>query len=259
MSGKKKPSGGQAPVPAAPAPAPEPEPATPLAGLHPKRRRAIYVGGGCAAVFAVALLAAFIAINAWDARDSRLFKGNPLPSNVAYIGHWVSDKTVGACISTFALAGDRIACDFVLRNDSNRDMTVQEIGRTIIAPALDVRMSEMTVEADLMQGDQPMRVTDDENVLGLTQALGGVWLMIDPGHTTPSKTPQPFTLKPGQVKQIRYRPRMDRSTMMPASALRIAVRLDDGSAPHAFYFLRKSCGIGGWFEKKVETAVENAR
>lgn len=209
---------------------------------------------GCVALFVVAAITGIILASLWDARDSRLFNGRPLPSNVAYIGCWVSDKTLAARIDTFAVVGDKIACDFAVRNDSSAPVTVTAIGRTIIAPPLDARMSETEVPLNLIPGDQPMRVTDDQNVLGLQLVQGGNWAMIDPVEAQEAPKPEPFTLKPGEMKRIRYRPAAHQ-LLMPASALRIAVQLDDGNPPHAFYFLRKSAGIGGLMERMMGTAV----
>ena len=47
--------------------------------------------------------------------------------------------------------------------------------------------------------------------------------------------------------------------LMPASALRIAALLDDGKPPRPFYFLRKSAGIAGWFERSAEKAMGGGR
>ena len=213
---------------------------------------------GCGGLFVLALIVFIIWVNAWDHRDSRLHDGRPLPENVAYIGRWVSDDVLSARIDTFAVAGDRIACDFAIRNDSPTDVTVRAIGRTIIAPPLDARLSQQRIGLDLMEGDMPMEVTDEENVLGLTQAMGGVWLIIDPGEAGGASSPEPFTLKPGETRRFRYRPHAHKM-LMPASALRIAALLDDGNAPRPFYFLRKSAGIAGWFERGAEKAISGGR
>lgn len=210
---------------------------------------------GCAAVFVVVAIVGIILASVWDARDSRLFNGRPLPTNVAYIGGWVSDKTLGARIDTFAIAGDKIACDFAVRNDSQQPLTVKAIGRTIIGPPLDARMSESEIALNLLPQDEPMRITDDENVLGLQLVQGGNWAMIDPVEAQDAPKPEPFSLKPGEMKRIRYRPAANQ-LLMPASALRIAVQLEDGNPPRAFYFLRKSSGIGGMMERMMGTAVE---
>jgi hypothetical protein len=233
-----------------PAPAEEPAPRTPS--------RTTVACAGCAGVFVVALVAAIIVLKAWDAKDGRLFSGRPLPSNVAYIGRWVSDGELSARADTFAIAGDRVACDFTIRNDTKHDVTVRAIGRTIVAPGLDARMGQGAIELDLMDGDQPMRITDDQNVLGLQMAAEGQWLMAEPENLAQVPAPEPYTLKPHQTKQVRYRPKAHQM-LMPAKALRIAALLDDGKAPHAFYFLRKSAGIGGWFERGVEKAVTTRR
>ena len=103
-----------------------------------------------------------------------------------------------------------------------------------------------------------MEVTDDENVLGLQMDMFGRWILFVPSEAEDAPPAQPFTLKPGEIKRFRYRPRVYQA-LMPARALRIAVRLDDGNPPHPFYFLRQSAGIAGWFEKGVEKAVEGSR
>lgn len=223
-----------------------------------RNRRRIVACAGCGGLFALALIVFIVWINAWDSRDSRLHEGRPLPENVAYIGRWVSDDALSARTDTFAVAGDRIACDFAIRNDSARDVTVLAIGRTIIAPPLDARLSQQRIGLELMEGDVPMEVTDEENVLGLTQAMGGVWIIIDPGEATGAAPPEPFTLKRGETRRFRYRPHAHQM-LMPASALRIAVLLDDGSPPRPFYFLRKSAGIAGWFERSADKAMSGGR
>jgi len=210
---------------------------------------------GCAAILVVLAIVGIIVAQVWDAKDSRMFNGRPLPANVAYIGCWVSDKVLAARIDTFAIAGDKIACDFAVRNDSKSPLTVNAIGRTIIGPPLDARMSETEIPLNLLPADEPMRVTDDRNVLGLQLVMGGNWAMIDPVEAQDAPKPEPFTLKPGEMKRIRYRPAAHQ-LLMPASALRIAVLLDDGNPPHAFYFLRKSAGIGGMMERMMGTAVQ---
>ena len=234
--------------------APPPEPQAP----EKKRKTATIACAGCAGLFVVAIIVGIIWLTAWDTKDSRLYDGKPIPENVAYIGRWVGDDVISARIDTFAITGDKIACDFAIRNDSPQDITVNAIGRTIIAPPLDSRMSANSIPLNLMDGDLPMKVTDDENVLGLQLAMGGMWLIIDPGEAEDAPPPEPFTLKPGEVKRFRYRPRAHQ-LIMPASALRIAVLLDDGEPPHPFYFLRQSSGIGGWFEKGAEKAIEAQR
>jgi hypothetical protein len=229
----------------------QPEPAQAPAPVLSGRTLAC---AGCAALFVVLAIVGIIGAAIWDAKDSRLFNGRPLPKNVAYIGCWVSDKTIGARIDTFAFAGDKIACDFAVRNDSQQPVTVNAIGRTIIGPPLDARMSEEELPLNLVPGDQPMRVTDDQNVLGLQLVAGGNWAIIEPVEAQDAPKAEPFTLKPGEMKRIRYRP-MAHQLLMPASALRIAVQLDDGNPPHVFYFLRKSAGIGGLMERMMGTAV----
>lgn len=212
---------------------------------------------GCAAIAVIAIVVAIISVTAWDSRDSRLHEGSPLPENIAYIGRWISDGVVSARVDTFAIAGDKIACDFAIRNDSDRDITVNAIGRTIIAHPLDARLSEASIPLNLLEGDTPMEVTDDENVLGL-QFTMGVWMMIAPGDPESAPPPESFTLSAGEIKRARYRPPANQM-IMPASALRIAVLLEGEDTPRPFYFMRRSAGIGGWFEKGVETAVQGPR
>lgn len=210
---------------------------------------------GCGVVFVVVAIVGIILASVWDTKESRLYHGKTMPSNVAYIGYWVSDKTLGARIDTFAITANNIACDFAVRNDGQQPVTIKSIGRTIIAPPLDNRMVEIAIPVSLFDGDEPMRVTDDENVLGLQYAMQGQWVLLDPQGASSAPQPEPFTLKPGEIKRVRYRP-LANQLLMPASALRIAVLLDDGGEPHPFYFLRQSCGIAGVFERTFNKAVE---
>lgn len=235
------------------APAPETSAEPPA-----RNRRRTIACAGCGGLFALALIVFIIWVNAWDHRDSRLYDGRPLPENVAYIGRWVSDDVISARIDTFAITPDRIACDFAIRKDSPTDVTVLAIGRTIIGPPLDARLSAPKLGLELIDGDMPMEVTDEENVLGLQQAMAGMWIIIDPGEATSAAPPEPFSLKPGETRRFRYRPRAHQM-LEPASALRIAVLLDDGNPPRPFYFLRQSAGIAGWFERSAEKALSGGR
>jgi hypothetical protein len=249
-----------------PVPQPVPEPAEEPAPSPQAPRRTTIACAGCGGAFVIALVTAIIVLNAWDAKDGRLFNGKPLPKNVAYIGRWTTDGDLSARVDTFAIAGDRIACDFTIRNDTKHDVTVRAIGRTIVAPGVDARMGQGAIELNLMPGDQPMRVTGDQDVLGLQTQGEGQWLMAEPDNAAQVEAPKPYTLKPHQTKQVRFRPKAYQElgngqvlSLMPAKALRIAVLLDDGKDPHAFYLLRKSAGIGGWFERGVEKAVTTRR
>ena len=225
---------------------------------------------GCAAAFVVTVIVAIIAITAWDARDGRLYDGEPLPENMAYIGRWVSDEAVSVRIDTFAAAGDKLACDFAVRNDTKQDMTVRAIGRAIIGQPAESLLVLSTVPLDVAAGDDPMGVTDDENIMVMLADMNGQLMAItQPSSEEVPPAPEPFILKPRELRRFRYRPEakvevqgiMGRQ-ILPITdpwALRIAVALDDGGEPRPFYFLRKSAGIGGWFEKGVETAVKGTR
>ena len=235
----------------APPPVEEPE----VQGPAPLSRRTIACAG-CAGAFVLVLIIAVVVLWVWDAKDGRQFNGKPLPTNVAYIGGSVSDQVVGARIDTFAITGSKLACDFAVSNDSQQPITVKAIGRTIVAPAMDTYLVTAEVPLTLCPEDQPMLVTDEENVSGLQMALGSQWVPFKVEANADAAQPQPFTLKPGETKRLRYRPPWVSQYMSPASALRIAVLLDDAKPPHPFYFLRKSAGIGGFFEKGMATAVE---
>jgi len=212
---------------------------------------------GCAGIVVIAAVVVIIAIMTWDPKDARLYEGEPLPENVGYIGRWVSDDTLSMRIDTFALAGDRIACDFAVRNDSDSEVTVHAIGRTIIAQSIASLFNQTKLPLELVADDQPMQVTDEENVMGIASVYGTMALVV-PEEADDAPAPQPFTLKPRQTERLRYRPHAHQ-LLMPASGLRLAAQLDDGREPHAFYFLRQSAGISGWMERGAQKAIQGPR
>lgn len=220
----------------------------------PRKRTATIACAGCAALFVIAAIGAIIAATVWDNKDSRLYQGKPLPSNVGYIGRWVSDGTVSCRIDTFVLAGDRLACDFAIRNDTKQEITVSAVGRTVIGQMGSHWLVQSEIPLSMNADDQPMLVTDDKNTLGLQAGMPPIKLVEDENPPPP----EPVVLKPGQMERFRYRPAAHQ-LLMPAGALRLAVQLDDGSEPRAFYFLRMSSGIGAWFEGGAEKVIQSAR
>lgn len=219
-----------------------------------RKRTATIACAGCMIAFVIAAVAGIIAATVWDNKDSRLYQGKPLPENVGYIGRWVSDGTIAARIDTFVVAGDRLACDFAIRNDSKQDITVQAIGRTVIGQLGSHWLTQSKIPLSMNADDQPMLVTDDKNTLGLQPGMPPIKL-VENENPPP---PEPITLKPGEMKRFKYRPAAHQ-LLMPAAALRLAVQLDDGSEPRAFYFLRMSSGIGAWFEGGAEKIMRGAR
>lgn len=226
---------------------------------------------GCAGLGVLAVVIGIVVVLVWDNKDSRLYDGKPLPANVAYIGRWASDDTVAVQLSTFTIAGDKVAADFAVRNASKQPIKVLAIGRTLIGVPMDTLLTGDAVPLELMQGDQPMRVTDEK---------GAMWYVLNQGQptmlapdTSGAAPPEPIDLRPGQVQSFKFRPNaLDLQSLIGAlgmgaltggmptlSGLRLAVQLDDGNPPHAFYFMHKSAGIGGWMEKGVEKAATRGR
>ncbi len=206
---------------------------------------------GCGSAFVIAAIASVIWLTIWDGKDARLYEDKPLPANVGYIGRWISDDTVGVRVDTFVLAGDRLACDFTVRNDSDQDITVDAIGRTVIVQLMSHWLSQSTIPLELTNDDGPMVVTDNKNILGLRTGMPPFNLVEDQDPPAP----QPFTLKPGELKRYRYRP-VAHQLLMPAAALRLAVQLGDAQPPRPFYFIRKSAGIAGAFEGSAQKVLE---
>ncbi len=225
---------------------------------------------GCAGLAVLVLVIGVISVLVWDGRDSRMRKGKPMPTNAAYIGRWATDDTLAVQLSTFTTTGDKMACDFAVRNVSRESITITAIGKTLIAASMDTVLLSESVPLVIAEGDEPMGVTDDRNALWYIPAQGQP-LLLKP-QDPEAQQPEPISLKPGQVETVKFRPHalnaQDLVSVLGIGALmgglpqmtglRLAVQLDDGKEPHPFYFVGESAGIGGWMERGVARGVEKA-
>lgn len=225
---------------------------------------------GCAGLAVLVLIVGVVSLLVWDNKDGQVRKGKPMPSNAAYIGRWATDDTLSVQLSTFTVAGDKMACDFAIRNVSKQPVTIKAIGKTLIGVSMDTVLLGETVPLDLTEGDEPLRITDDRNALWLIPSQGQPLLLAPQDRE--AKQPEAFTLQPGQVEAVKFRPHaLNPQDLVSAigigalmggmpqmTGLRLAVLLDDGNAPHPFYFVGESAGIGGWMERGVAKGVEKA-